>query len=316
MARLIAALVASLASLVLLSCGGGGDDDAGDKKGAKPAGDETHLAAVKLIKQSAGSNAKANSGVIDGGVEIALKGVPEFAEPFSSTISGPFQYRRGAELPDYELELGARNYGVTLTSVNGKSYVTIGTTGYELPERIRQRLVRNSGTVDNGVTRTFQQFGVRPWVWETEQRVVGTEIVDGVKTTHLSTSFNAGRQLKDATTLLGVLRSLGITRAVGLPPTISARARRLYVRTVTSKVGDSWFGVADKVRRKSGFTLKFSVPRAVRPMLGGISGGVVKGGLTVTEVGEPQKIRAPTEVRPFQDFELALDALGDAQESK
>ena len=316
MARLIAAFTASLASLALLSCGGG-DEGAGDNSGAKKSSkDATHAAAVKLIKQAAGPNAKANSGVIDGGVEIALKGVPEYAEPFSSTVSGPFHYRKGASLPDYELEIGARNYGVTLTSVNGKSYVTIGTTAYQLPASIRRRLVRNAGTTGNGMTRTLQQFGIRPWVWETEQRIAGTEVIDGVKTTHIRNSFNAGRQLKDATTLLGVLRSLGITRAVGLPPTISARARRLYVTTVTSKVGESWIGVADKVRRKSGFTLKFSVPRAARSMLGGIESGVVKGGLTATEVGKPQKIKAPTELGSYADFQLALDALGDAQESQ
>jgi hypothetical protein len=318
MARLIAALVASLASLALLSCGGGGDDDAKDKTNAKAnQGDKTHAAAVNLSRQASGPNAKASSGVIDAGVELALKGVPEYAEPFSTTISGPFQYRKGAALPDYELDLGARDYGVTLTSVNGKSYVTIGTTAYELPAAIRQRLVRNAGTVANGMTRTFQQFGVRPWVWETEQRVAGSgEVMDGVKTTHLSTSFNAGRQLKDATTLLGVMRSLGITRAVGLPPTISRAARRLFVTTVTLKVGDSWFGIDDKVRRKSAFTLRFRVPKAARKMLGGLAGGVVKGGLTVTEVGKPQKIKAPTELGSYADFKLALDALGDARESK
>jgi hypothetical protein len=317
MARLIAALVTSLASLALLSCGGGGDDDAKDKRRQASKSDNTHAAAVKLIKQAAGPNAKANSGVLEGEVEIAIKGVKEYAEPFSTTVSGPFQYRPGQDLPDYQLELGARNYGVTLTSVNGKSYVTIGTTAYELPASIRRRLVRNAGTTGNGMTRTLQQLGIRPWVWETEQRIAGTgEVMDGVQTTHLSTSFNAGRQLKDATTLLGVMRSLGITRAVGLPPTISPAARRLYVRTVTSKVGNSWFGVKDKVRRKSGFTLKFKVPRAVRRMLGGITSGVVKGGLTVTEVGKPQKIKAPTELGSYADFEAALDALGEAQESK
>ncbi len=38
--------------------------------------------------------------------------------------------------------------------------------------------------------------------------------------------------------------------------------------------------------------------------------------LMVTEVGKPQTIGAPTELGSFQDFELALDALGEAQESK
>lgn len=314
MARLTAALVASLASLALVSCGG--DDKDGGKNAAKSDGDATHAAAARLIRQSSGANAKARSGVLEAGLEIALKGVPEYAEPFEVTMSGPFQYRKGAALPDYELEIGARNYGVTLTSVDGKSYVTIGTTAYELPAEIRQRLVRNAGTVANGQARTMQQLGIRPWYWESEERIAGSEVVDGVKTTHLSTSFTAGRMLHDANTLLGVMRSLGITRAIGLPAAISPRARKLFVKSVTSKVGDSWFGVADKVRRKSAFTLKFRVPTAYRRALGGLSGGVVMGHTTTTEVGKRQKITAPTELGSYADFKLALDAVGDAQESK
>jgi len=271
---------------------------------------------VTLIAASTAPNAKANSGVIDGEVELALKGVPEFSEPFTSSVSGAFALREGAELPDYALEIGARNYGVTLTSVGGRSYVTVGTTAYELPASIRRRLVRNAGTGGNGLTRTLRQFGVRPWHWETEERIAGTETIDGVQTTHLRTSFNAGRMLRDANTLLGVLRSLGITRAVGLPPAITARARRLFVGAVTSKAGESWFGVADKLRRKSGFTMKVRVPRADQAALGGITGGTVMGRLTTSELGRPQQISAPTRIGSFEDFRLALDALGDAQEAK
>jgi hypothetical protein len=314
MARPFAVLATCLVGCLLASCGGGGDDAKPDAAGGDAGGAATHAAAVKLIKSS--TTAKANSGVVDGQVEIALKGVPEFSEPFSTSISGAFQYRTGAALPEYQLDLGARDYGVTLTSVDGKSYVTVGTTAYELPHAIRNRLVRNSGAGVNGLTKTLQQFGVRPWVWETEERVAGTETIDGVKTTHLKTSFNAGRMLHDALTLLGVLRSLGITRATGLPPTISHSARRLFVSAITSKMGQSWFGVSDHIRRKSGFVMKISVPKAKQAELGGITGGTVTGGLRVTDVGKPQKIRVPTELGSYADFQLALDALGDAQEAK
>jgi hypothetical protein len=297
--------------LALPSCGG--DDaakpvEAGDT-GARPA-------AVKLTKTAAGPNPKASSGVISGETEIAVKGVRGFTEPFSATVSGPFQYREGAALPDYELELGVRDYGVTLTSVNGKSYVTIGTTAYELPASIRRRLERTSARGRNGLTRTTEQFGIAPWRWETEQRIAGTQTVDGVPTTHITTSFNAGRIVKDANTLLGLMRSLGITRAVGLPPTITPSARRVFVRGVTTKVGASWIGVTDTVVRQSAFTMRFAVAKADRARLGGMTGGKVTGKLTVTEVGEPQDIKAPEDVGSFADFKLALDALGDAQEAK
>ena len=74
--------------------------------------------------------------------------------------------------------------------------------------------------------------------------------VGGVKTTHITTGFNAGRIIKDADTLLGLLRSLGITRAIGLPPKIGAAARRRFVKGVTTKQGASWIGdVADPEAR-------------------------------------------------------------------
>jgi hypothetical protein len=302
--------LALLAALVLLSCGGDGKAKrAGPDTGAQPA-------AVKLAAQAAGPNAGARSGRIDGEIEFTIKGVAGFAEPFSTTVSGPFAYRTGASLPDYELELGVRNYGVTLTSVHGKSYVSVGTTAYELPAAVRARLVRTSKRGRNGLTRTLEQFGIAPWRWETEQRVAGTETLDGVQTTHITTSFNAGRIVRDADTLLGLMRALGVTRATGVPRMIGAAARRRFVRGVTSKVGGSWIGIADKVMRQASFTMKFAVSKADRSRLAGISGGLVVGRLTVTEVGQPQSIRTPARVGSFKDFQLALDALGDAQQAK
>jgi hypothetical protein len=311
--RHVPALAASIAALALLSCGGGGDEPA---KPVAESADRAQPAAVKLAKTASGPNAKASSGVISGETELALKGVADFAEPFTVSVSGPFAYRKGAALPDYELDIGAGNYGVTLTSVEGKSYVSLGTTAYELPATIRRRLVRTSAHGENGLTKTLEQFGIAPWRWETEQLIAGTETIDGVKTTHITTSFNAGRILRDANTLLGLMRSLGVIRATGLPQAITARARRTVVGGVTSKVGASWIGVPDTVLRQSGFTMRFTIPRSERRNVGGLAGGTVVAKLSVSEVGKPQTIDAPATVGSFKDFQLALDALGDAREAK
>jgi hypothetical protein len=138
--------------------------------------------------------------------------------------------------------------------------------------------------------------------------------MDGVKVVRIDTSFNAGRMLNDANTLLGLLTSLGITRAVGLPSQITRRARRVFVKTVTSKVGASWVGISDHVIRQSGFTMRFTVPKADRKALGGLSGGTIVGKLNVTEVGKRQHIKAPQTIAPFAQLALAIDALGDARQ--
>jgi hypothetical protein len=303
-------LIATLACL-LPGCG---DDGDADSTAAREASTATQAAA--LIKRATGPNAKARSGRIDGTLAFALRGNRDFAEEFSLSISGPFSLRTGSALPDYELEVGARNYGLTLVSAGGRSYAVLGTTGYELPASIRDRLVRKAAKGRNGLTKTLEQFGVTPWRWENDLAIAGKETIDGVQTTHITTGFYVGRQLMDANTLLGLLSSLGVTRAVGFPSRVTRQARRAVAAGADPKRrGASWIATKDNVYRQSGFTLKFVIPKGERAMLGGLSSGTVTGLLKVTEVGEPQKISAPTDLQPFADFELALDAVGDAQES-
>jgi hypothetical protein len=300
-------LVALAAGLALLSCGGDSKDSA---RGDRPAGD-----AVALTRQASGPNRAARTGVVDGTISFRLNGVPGY-EQFTAGVSGPFSYRKDASLPDYDLQIGARDYGVGLTSVGGRSYVSLGTTGYPLPADVRRRLVRSSAKGDNGLTRTLEQFGIAPWRWETEQRIAGSERVDGVAVTRVATGADVGRILRDANTLLRFMRSLGITRAIGLPREIGPAARRVIAHHVTSFRANSWIGVADHVLRRSGFTMKFAIPQRDRAKVAGISGGTVVAELNVTEVGKPHEIAAPTSLGDIADFKVGIDALGDAQDAK
>lgn len=309
--RTVTASAGALAvALALVSCGGGASgDEETDRAG-------THAEAVKLLRAATASgNAAARSGRIDGRVELALKGVPGFSEPFTVGVRGPYRYRPGASLPDYELELGVRENGVGLTSLDGRSWVSLGSTGYRLPAQVRRRLVRTSARGGgNGLMRTLEQFGVAPWRWETEQLIDRVTRIDGVAVTHITTGFTAGRILEDANTLLALLSSLRLTRATGLPDAISREARRIIVRSVTHKEGHQWIGVQDKAIHRSSFTMKFTIPQADRAKAGGISSGTVVGVLNVTEVGRPQTISAPASTGSFADFQLGVDAVGDARE--
>ncbi len=296
------------ASLALAACGGG-------ETTKSPAGGDLAGDGERLTKQAAGPNAKARSGVVDGTVTFSLRGLPGY-EQFSAGVSGPFSYRKDAALPDYDLQIGARDYGVGLTSVGGKSFVSLGSTGYKLPGDVRQRLVRSSAKGDNGLTRTLEQFGIAPWRWETDKRVAGFERIDGVQVVRIATSAEVGRILRDANTLLGFMTSLGITRAVGLPREIGPAARRVIVHNVKSFKANSWIGVKDHVLRKSGFTMTFAVPKAQRAKVAGISGGTVVGELNITEVGRAHDIAAPATIGSIDDFRIGLDALGDAQDEK
>ena len=299
----------AICASVLASCGGDSDPDRPEAAG--PAFDPD-----TVVEQAAGPNRAARTGRIDAKVTFTLQGVPAGYREFSAGVSGPYRYRKDASLPDYELEIGARDYGVGLTSVGGRSYVSLGTTGYKLPADVRRRLVRSAAKGSNGLTRTLEQFGIAPWRWETERVAAGTARLDGVEVRHVTTGANVGRILRDANTLLGFMRSLGITRAIGLPNEIGPQARRAIVRSVTKFVAGSWVGTQDHVLRRSRFDMDFVVPRSRRAAVGGITGGHAAARLNVTQVGKRQRIAAPASVRPFADFAIGLDALGDAQDGR
>ncbi len=295
-------------AIAIAACGG-----ASESGGAPRDSTATSQQADALVERAAGRNPAARSGRIDAEIEYTLKGARGFAEPFSTSISGAFRVRKGSALPEYEIDMGVGDNGVELSSLAGRSYVSLGSTGYELPARVRSRLVRSSARGANGLTRTLEQFGIAPARWETDRRVAGTEVIDGVEVVHITTGFTAGRILKDANTLLGLMTSLGIARATGLPTSITPRARRVIVRGVRIKRGESWIGERDKVLHKAGFTMTFEIPKADRAKVGGISSGKIVAELSVSEVGKPQRIRAPETLRPYSEFELAIDALGDAR---
>jgi len=300
----------AICAAALASCGGDSDSDR-PAAAARPAFDPD-----TVVEQAAGPNRAARTGRIDAKVTLTLAGVPAGYREFSAGVSGPYRYRKDASLPDYDLEVGARDYGIELTSVGGRSYVSLGTTGYKLPADVRRRLVRSAAKGRNGLTRTLEQFGIAPWRWETERVAAGTARLDGVAVRHVTTGANVGRILRDANTLLGFMRSLGITRAIGLPDEIGPRARRAIVRSVKTFAAGSWVGTRDHVLRRSRFDMTFVVPKARQAAVGGITRGRVVGELNVSEVGKRQRIAAPAQIGPFADFTVGLDALGDAQDAR
>ena len=75
-------------------------------------------------------------GRIDAQVTFKLEEMPRL--PILGQLGGPFRHRKDASLPDYDIEIGARDYGTKLTSVGGRSYVSLGSTGYPLPAAVRR----------------------------------------------------------------------------------------------------------------------------------------------------------------------------------
>lgn len=309
LAATAAAAVLLATSVALGACGGGNDDD----DAGRASRSDSRAEAATLARQAFGPNPKAASGRIDGQIEITVDGVRGYDEPVRLAMSGPFRSRAGSELPDYALDLSVGNQGIGLKSAGGRSFASLGDTGYALPARVRRRLERAAAKGRNGLTRMLEQFGIAPWRWETNKRVAGTERIDGVQTVRVATGVDVDRFLRDANTLGGVFEAIGIARANNLPARIPPKARGVLVDSVRSAGGASWIAKTDKVMRKAGLTIDFSVPRDRRAALGGISAVKVKAQVLVTDVGRPREaIAEPRSLAPYSSLKLAFDALAEA----
>lgn len=298
--------VATAAATGLLACGGDGDDD----RGARPAAADGQDPAT-LAKRAFGPNRAAQSGRVDGKITITLKGARGFSEPVVLAMSGPFHLRPGAALPDYAIDLSFGNQGIRLSSLNGRSFLNLGPTGFAIPASARRRLVRASAKGRNGLTRTLEQFPIAPWRWEINQRVGAIERVGGVRTVRVDTGVNVPVLLRDADAFARVLANLGVGRANGLPPRIPRRARAILADSVRSAKGASWIATSDHVMRKAGLTIDFAIPRARRKELSGVSSAKVVAEVRVTDVGTTPTIDPPERIVPFSALELAFDALAD-----
>lgn len=304
--RSAARLPALLVALGIASCGG---ERAATDRPAEAADAAPDVAT--LAKQAFGPNRAAAAGRIDGRIHITVKGARRFRKPVTLAMSGPYRARRGSALPDYAIDLSVDDRGVGLSSVGGRSFVVLGTTGYEIPAQVRRRLARAAARGRNGLTRMLEQFGIAPWRWETNKRVGATETVDGRPAVRIDTGVDVDRFLRDANTLAGVLSSLGIARANGLPARIPSSARRILVASVRSAKGASWIATSDKVMRKAGLTIDFAIARAQRARIGGISSVRVAAEIAISRVGRSAAIAPPRTLAPFSSLQLAFDALAE-----
>ena len=75
--------------------------ESGAPRGAAPSRD-----ADALVEQAAGRNPAAGRVASTPRSSTRSRALPEFAEPFSTSISGAFRVRKGSALPDYELDMG------------------------------------------------------------------------------------------------------------------------------------------------------------------------------------------------------------------
>jgi len=313
------ALAALLAALTLAACGG--DDDSSSDKGGSDAPAASDKAQdrkdmARLIKQAFGPNQQARSGKLDGTIDLEVKGVPRYKGPIEITASGGFELAKGAEVPDFRMDVGLvlndHAIGGELVVADDAAFIQLGSTGYKLPDSITAKVVAPAAALDNGLAKTAGMFFIRPDRWQKDGRIVGDEDVAGVLTEHAMADIRAERFFEDASRLVRLLTMLRVTEAVGLPQAITPRHRAALVRSVESATGEVWVGKEDHVVRKAHLEGKLKVAKKDRKILGGMTSATLVAEVNITDVARPQKIEAPDALGNYDDLQIALDALGES----
>lgn len=311
-ARPLASLaLALLGAASLAACGG---SSSGSSDTSTPA--ERHAAADRIIAQATGVNPAARSARIDATIGLNVKGFKNFEGPIDITADGFYNLPDGADVPELDLDvalgLNGGVFGGGIVVAGEKGYITLGSTGYKLPDAISKVLVAPAREAKNGLTKTGAMFYINPQNWQTNARVIGDENVAGEPTVKVTADVLVDVALSDLAKLVDFLTLIHVTQAVGLPTKITPKMRAAFLLSVKDVKAVVWIGKHDHVLRKAHVTGKLVVAKENRKTLLGARSGSLDATLNVSEVGEPHKISAPTQLDPYADLQLSLKALAEA----
>jgi hypothetical protein len=307
------AIAAALAATTLAACGGG--DSGSDSGGKAGSSADSRAAADKIIEQAIAANDKASSASIDATVDVTVKGVPRFKEPVQVTANGDYNLPEGADVPDFNVDVGLGLNGGTigggLVLADGKGFITLGDTGYPLPAKISEKIAKPAPAAKNGLTKTAAMFYINPQDWQKNAQLVGDARVAGEDTDHIKADIQPDKFFADIARLVNVLTALRVTQAVALPEHLTAPARDALVRSTTLAKGEVWIGKDDHVLRKATLQGAIKVAKKDQKVLGGVTGGTLKATVNVSEVGTKHTISAPKQRGSYSALQLSLDALGE-----
>ncbi len=313
-------LATLVAALALAACGGDDSPSSSSGGGGESAADKkANVAAVnKLVKQAFGPNEKASSAVVNATIDIDVKGVPRWKDPIQISLDGSYNLAEGAAVPDFNLEAGLllrdQAYGAALLLVDRKAYIQVGTTGYRQSDAIATNIAGPAPAKDNGMTKTAGMFYINPQSWRKDTKIVGDANTAGEATTHVTSGIRADRFFRDMGRLIDLLTSLRVTEISGLPTVITAKQQAALVRSVKTAKADVYFGKDDHVLRKARLVGEVVVAAKDRRILGGMRSAKAVAEFNLSEVGEPQSIKVPSDLGSDADLQLTLDALQESIE--
>jgi hypothetical protein len=246
-----------------------------------------------LLGATVDNLASLQSATLDARVDAA-----DGAQKGSVRVRGPFQAgEKQGEAPRFALSAEMSHAGRTesagVTYTGDAAFATVQGKTYEVPSLIAGQLTAG---VEQALSNGRPLMGIDLKSWVPNPTNAGLADVGGVETVKLTGKADVKRVAADIDLLAGQLQALQVPGMAGkapkrLPADAAAQVKNLTVTVYT--------GAEDRVLR-----------RLV------VSGAAAQGGgtalldLTLTKVGEDQKIEAPKDARPFTELMAQLQASG------
>ena len=273
-----------------------------------------------LLKDTFSGKHTVTSGDIDLTLTIDPSGSSLLSGPITFTFGGPFQSRGAGKLPESNFTVSAsalgRNVVVGVISTGTTGYVTFQGSSYQLPAASFQKLessfsqLSTSQGTSSG-SSALTKLGIHPLNWLTNPTVVGTENVGGAQTDHIHAGVNVDAMLNDLSTALTKSSSLGLaggTAAKALSSGIPAADRSKIAAEIKNPSVDIWTGTSDHTIRRLTITLTVPVTGKTSTQLGGVTSADIGLTLQYSDLNQPQTIKAPTNVKPFSQFQAKLNS--------
>jgi hypothetical protein len=311
--RVAMTFVAVGLSMVALSgCGAGSVASAGS------AGTSASPRPASLLKQTFSGAHEIDSGVLDVGLTVDPAGSNTLRTPITISLSGPFDSHGSGTLPasDFTVSFssggGALTFGIISTGTVG--YVSLDDTSYRLPTASFQKLERtlasvSSGAGGSGGSGLLGRLGIDPLTWLVHPVVAGEQVIGDASTMQIRAGIDMDVLLGDLSTVLEKASASGVSGAgalrSGLPPATRARIAA-EVKRPTFNV---WIGNADRTVRRLEIGLTLPVTGEVSAELGDLRSAHVVLTLTYADLNQPQRIVAPTVVKPYSQLSARLHSL-------
>lgn len=275
--------------------------------------------ATQLLKETFCGNHHISSGNLHVALTLVPSGSRTLKGPISLSLSGPFQSQGQGKLPQSDLTIGLSALGSSLSvgviSTGSHGYVTLAGSNYQLPQASYRRLESSFSAFStppgcSSRTGVLSQLHIHPLHWLINPQVVGTETVGGADTTHIHAGVNVSALLADLGTFLK--KAPGVSsRSIISPSTLEGLAGQIQNPTF-----DSWTGTSDKALRKLTVNLKLPVSGQFSTLLGGLTSADIGLTMAYSDLGQPQTITAPTNLRPYSQLQTKLAALFSAIRSQ